>query len=319
MDVLSDVLGVFRLKARVFFHSSFCGRWSVNTSGNSIATFHLVSRGNCWLHMPDKNETVPLRGGDLVVFPRDAAHILCDRAELDGAPGSGVIRSDEADGPSTSLICGYFEFDTARANPILEALPDAVHIRGEDEGNMGWLATLMRFLVAETEAMTDGSSLVIDRLSDVLFVHVVRTYLKQAAPDHGFLAALVDPEIGRALNDVHSRPGGHWTVKELAARAGMSRSSFAKRFQVLTGTTPMQYVTRWRMQRALADLETGKQSVAALAERYGYGNEASFRKAFRKHVGRGPGEVRREAARRADHRKPVKTQLRYVQSPEAVR
>ena len=314
MDVLSDVLGLLRLSARVFFHSSFCGSWSVNTAGSGIATFHLVARGACWLHMPETGQSISLRGGDLIVFPRDAMHVISDKPELPDSLERGVVRGAENNGPSTSLICGYFEFGNLQINPVLDALPDAVHILGEDADNATWLNTLMRFLISDTEAATDGSAVVIDRLSDVLFVHVVRTFMKQSDPESGFLAALIDGRIGKALREIHSKPGFRWSVGSLADKSGMSRSSFAKRFQNLMEMTPMYYVTHWRMQRAWDELGAGSRSVATLAEKYGYASEVSFRKAFKKHIGKGPGAVRRELALSRSSQAPSKTTLRYGQT-----
>jgi AraC family transcriptional activator of mtrCDE len=135
MDVLSNVLQVLRLRASVFFHNRFCSAWSVDTSGSGKGTFHLIARGNCWLHR--KGQTpVPLRGGDLIVFPRDAEHVVSDSSE----PPVPQKPDDACDteGPSTTLICGYFGFDTGAQNPVLDALPEFLHIRGDDVGNRGW-------------------------------------------------------------------------------------------------------------------------------------------------------------------------------------
>lgn len=293
MDVLSDVLRLLRLRASVFFHASFCGAWSVDSSGENKATFHLIARGACWLHMPSVKVPIPLRGGDLVVFPRDAVHVISASPELaELPPHSGVIASG-GEGPSTSLVCGYFEFDTSLANPILSALPDVVHIRGEEAGNAGWIDLLMRFIAAETENAAPGSDVLVDRLADVLFIQVVRTAMRDQATSTGLLATLADRKISRAMQSLHEAPEAIWTVEKLAETAGMSRAAFAKRFQELMGMAPMTYVTHWRMQRAYELLRQGEKSVAMIAEQSGYQAEAAFRKAFKQYMGFGPGAVRR--------------------------
>lgn len=293
MDVLSDVLRLLRLRASVFFHASFCGAWSVDSSGENKATFHLIARGACWLHMPSEMVPIPLRGGDLVVFPRDAVHVISASPELaELPPHSGVIASG-GEGPSTSLVCGYFEFDTPLANPILSALPDVVHIRGEEAGNAGWIDLLMRFIASETENAAPGSDVLVDRLADVLFIQVVRTAMRDQAAPTGLLATLSDRKISRAMQSLHEAPEAIWTVDKLAETAGMSRAAFAKRFQELMGMAPMTYVTHWRMQRAYELLRLGEKSVAMIAEQSGYQAEAAFRKAFKQHMGFGPGAVRR--------------------------
>lgn len=295
MDVLSDVLRLLRLRASVFLHSDFCGTWTVDSSGSGKATFHLVAHGNCWLHLPGAHQPQALAAGDLVVFPRDARHIISgSTAPLPDETPPGIVTSG-GEGASTSLICGYFEFDSPQVNPLLDALPDAVHIRSEQADNAIWLDTLVRLISLETEVDSPGAEAIVDKLSDVLFVQVVRTYMRENGPPQGLLAALSDTQIYRALQAVHLSPGSAWSVEILAMEAGMSRSAFARRFQQLMNITPMHYVAGWRMQRAYDVLAEGRQSVAAVAETFGYQSEASFSKAFKQHVGVGPGAVRKSA------------------------
>lgn len=295
MDVLSDVLRLLRLRASVFFHAGFCGNWSVDSSGSGKATFHLIARGACWLHMPERDEPLALRGGDLLVFPRDAVHVISVSAERISLPAHSGVNSGDGEGPVTSVICGYFNFDSPQANPILAALPDVLHLRGDDTANAGWLDLLMRLIAAETESGDVGTDVVVDRLSDVLFIQVIRTYVRENPDKRGLLAALADRRISRALDALHESPGTAWTVEALADIAGMSRAAFAKRFQELMAMPPMSYVTHWRMQLAYELLHTSELSVAAIAERSGYQSEAAFRKAFSQLMGVGPGAVRRGA------------------------
>lgn len=295
MDVLSDILRLLRLRASVYFHSDFCGTWTVDSSGSGKATFHLVADGNCWLHTEGEQEPLALAAGDLVVFPRDARHVISDSPEpllADTPPG--VVRAGGA-GASTSLVCGYFEFDSPQVNPLLDALPDTVRIHSDQADNAIWLDTLVRLIRLETGSDSPGADAIVDKLSDVLFVQVVRTYIRENGPPQGLLAALSDVQVCRALKAVHASPGSAWSVETLAQEAGMSRSAFARRFQQLMNVTPMHYVAGWRMQRAFDVLAEGRQSVAAVAETFGYQSEASFSKAFKQHLGVGPGAVRKIA------------------------
>lgn len=294
MDVLSDVLRPLRLRASVFMHSSFCGVWSLDSSGSGRATFHSIARGDCWLHMPGAADPVALRGGDLVVFPRDAVHAITSDVRPPELPEhSGIVQSG-GEGPSTSVICGYFEFESPLANPLLKTLPEMVHIRARDPGNAAWLDALMRFMRDETDRQAPGMDALIDKLADVLFIQVIRTHLRRYGGEHGLLAALVDLRISRALQAIHATPGDAWTVEGLAGIAGMSRSAFARRFQEIMDMAPIAYVTQWRMQRAYEQLRTGEKSVAAIAEDAGYQTEAAFRKSFKQVTGLGPGAVRRQ-------------------------
>jgi len=294
MDVLSDILKSSRLNANVFLHSSFCGSWAVDTSGSQQATFHVVARGACWLHLPDLADPEPLRAGDLVVFPRDAPHVISDSAT---PPGPEVPRNQPAEsdavGASVSLICGYFEFGENRWNPLLDAMPTFLVIRNETTSDTGHMNSLINFMIYEAETNKEGSDVVIDRLSDVLFIHVVRTYINQYQPNKGFIAALSDKKLGLSLTAFHQQPGDNWSVERLAKLAGMSRSSFADRFHNVTEQTPMQYITQWRMQKAYDLLSTSGLSTQQIAEQSGYQSEASFSKVFKKYFSKGPGAVRR--------------------------
>lgn len=295
MDLLSDILQSCRLNARVFLHSSFCGSWAVDTSGSRQATFHVVARGACWLHLPDQAQPEPLRAGDLVVFPHDAAHVISGHEQ---PPGSEVPRNQptqgEPRGPSTSLICGYFEFGEQRWNPLLEAMPTYLVIRSEMTSDTGHMDGLINFMIYEAEANRQGADVVINRLSDVLFIHVVRTYINKYQPDSGFIAALADSKLAKSLTAFHQQPAKPWSVELLARVAGMSRSAFAEHFSNTTGQTPMQYVTHWRVQTAYNLLTTTQRSTQQVAEQSGYQSEAAFAKVFKKYFAKGPGAVRRE-------------------------
>lgn len=293
MDVLSDILRLLHLRAEVFLHACFRGDWAVDSSGERRATFHLVARGGCWLHMPDGQEPVALASGDWVVFPHDARHTISNSKQ---PPGDDFPRNQlpdaEESGPAVTLICGYFEFERYSWNPLIAALPEVMVIPSEASATVPLMDTLGRFLYFEVEAGQLGSSLVIDKLSEVLFIHVVRSHM-QACEEQGFIAALADAQVGKALSGIHETPAERWSVERLAKVAGMSRSAFAERFSRLVEMTPMQYLTRWRMTRANEQFLTTDQSVAQVAESCGYRSEVAFAKAFKKQFGHGPGQARR--------------------------
>jgi len=294
MDALSDILKSTHLNAKVFLHSSFCGSWAVDTSGSQQATFHVVARGACWLHLPDVSDPEPLRAGDLVVFPHDARHVISNSPT---PPGPEVPLNqpagNDAVGASASLICGYFHFGENRWNPLLDAMPSFLVIRNEVTSDTGHMNSLINFMIYETETNKEGSDVVIDRLSDILFIHVVRTYINQYQPDKGIIAALADKKISKSLTAFHQEPGVKWSVERLAEHAGMSRSSFADHFHNITEQTPMQYITQWRMQKAHDLLTSTQLSTLHIAEQSGYQSEAAFSKVFKKFFSKGPGTVRR--------------------------
>lgn len=290
-DLLADVLSGYRLTASVFRHDDWCGRWQVNTSGSRRTMFHLIGRGACWLHLKGRGAPVALAGGDLVVFPHDAWHVL---TPTPARPRSGATAfpAGDAEGPVTNLLCGYFDFGVAR-NPILEALPEMIHIRCEQTPAYARLESLARLILAEAEAGDDGQHLVLGRLADALFVMVLRAYVGEAKDRRGLLAALADARVSKALAAAHREPGRPWTVESLAHAAGMSRTAFSVTFGELVGEPPLRYLTALRMRRAAELLQDRGRSVAAVAEELGYETEAAFRRAFKRVQGVGPGAVRR--------------------------
>lgn len=296
-DILSPLLRSFALRANVFFHSSFSGSWTLDTSGEHKATFHVISRGLCWLHLPDKAEPVALQGGDLVVFPHDAPHTIANAPVLDRSDNYQTSTENEGpSGPSTSFICGYFEFDQNSWNPLLDALPEVIIIKGAEATHTALMESLMRLIISEAESNLLGMELVIDRLCDVLFIHVARTCLNRKEYQQGFLRALADQQISKALQQVHEHPELNWSVQSLAGQAGMSRSAFAEKFGRLVGVSAMHYVTQWRMMYAYSLLSKTREPMATIAEKCGYSNEAAFSKAFKRIYAKGPGLVRRESS-----------------------
>jgi len=297
MDVISDILRLLNLRSSVYFHASFCGSWAIDGKNPHQATFHLIARGNCWLHLTgqdkNQNKNIALTGGDLVVFPREVAHTISDSMQppekIDNLPVPAA--ADEI--PSTSLICGYFDFESPQINPLLAAMPDVVHIKNEDPTRTSAMNSLLNFITVETETAGPGSEAMIDKLTELLFIHVVRAYIKQSNVSRGVLAALADKSMSKVVSAIHKDPSVKWSVEKLAEQSGMSRSAFAKYFQRVVNMTPMQYVTHWRMQVAYETLRNTKTPVVIIAEQSGYQTEASFRKAFKDVTGENPGAVRK--------------------------
>lgn len=255
----------------------------------------MIARGTAWLHLPGNYAPVALRSGDVVVFPHDALHTISN-SEIPPPPEQPRNQPalPEDAGPRTSLICGYFEFERHHWNPLLNALPEVLVIKSEETANTALMDDIIRNIIYETETEGAGSDVVIDKLSEVLFIHVVRSFMQQQSTSQGFIAALADRQISMAIAALHAKPGTPWSVESLANEATMSRSAFADRFSKLVGMTPMQYVTCWRMQLAHEQFSTTAASVAQVSEQFGYQSEATFAKAFKWHFGFGPGVVRKK-------------------------
>jgi AraC-like DNA-binding protein len=305
-DVRSDVLGTLRLRGQVFCVSEFSSPWSMRLAPADRAHFHVVERGEAWLRLPRERRPIPLRTGDLVVLPRGSGHILSDGTSTPpvpladllarGALRKGVLRHG-GDGARTHLICGAFEFESAADDPIVSLLPPVIQIPADTAG--AWLKPTLDLLAREARRGEQGSTVLITRLTEIVFVQAVRVWVaEQPVGRGGWLGALRDGKIAAALALVHHAPERGWRVGALAGGVGMSRSPFAARVRALVGVPPLEYVRRWRLHLAMTLLRNQQLAVATVAEHVGYESEAAFSKAFKRHLGVPPSQYRRTASAR---------------------
>ncbi len=285
-SVFAAVLSAHQLHARVTDNITYCGNWSDYDLETDRGLFHLLDTGSCWVESSALREPVQLHAGDLIMFPHGHGHTLCNA--LSQPIESGAAPS------ATVMLCGEFTFASGRHNPILDALPDWFVLRAAEAGTS--FRSLAQLLAVESGKGSFGTDVVLDKLADAFFVMAIRNFIEQSENRRGLLAAIFDPRMARALNAMHTQPGKPWTVATLAEVALQSRTAFAQQFTELLGTSPIDYLTRWRMTEALRLLQDPRRSVAAVAEDLGYQTEAAFRRAFKKHHGFGPGKVRRDAA-----------------------
>jgi AraC-like DNA-binding protein len=307
-DVLTSVMDAVRLRSRVFCRSELRAPWGMALKRSDYAHFHVIERGGAWLRI-EGEEPVALAGGDLVVVPRGTGHTLTDSLATKARPLAEMAgrRSSEAggclvmrgggEGAETQLVCGSFRFERRDAHPLLELLPPLIHLRPAETAAAEWLEATLRFLAWETREAKPGTETIVSRLTDVLFVQVLRAWI-ESLPDGrgGWMGALRDRQIGAALAQVHRSPERDWTNASLAEAVGMSRSRFAARFTALVGEPPLAYLSRWRLETAAGLLKDGTLGLAEIAARVGYESEAAFSKAFRRRFGAPPGAYRRRAA-----------------------
>jgi AraC-like DNA-binding protein len=315
MDALSDVLRAVRLTGAVFFDVRASEPWVAEAPSSAaiidrcfpeaqhLVHYHVVTDGRVWAGLGDGGASVQLEAGDVIVFPHGDAHVLgsapgvrgtLDLARFDAvrsAPRPFAIAMGEGTATSAHFVCGFLTCDARPFNPLLSALPRVMHVRGAQGGAT---EALVRFALAEGEDRRPGSDIVLGRLSELMFLDVVRRYLASLPPDRtGWLAGLQEPFVGRALAALHRDPTRDWTIESLAREVALSRSALAERFTQLVGLPPMQYLANWRMQLAANHLLAGTDSVATIADRVGYESEAAFSRAFKKVVGAPPGVWRK--------------------------
>ncbi|MCG8670591.1 MAG: AraC family transcriptional regulator [Pseudomonadales bacterium] len=290
-DALSSLLTRLELTAEVYVNGDFCGAWAVDTSGSRRIPFHLIGRGQAWLHMEGEPERC-LSPGDLVVFPHDSQHILSHSADLP-IPEQVNAELQQDEGPITRLICGFFEFRSPALWPLLDALAAVIVLDLSDMSSMPSARAIIDMMVSELNQEKPGHYAVVNQLAVLLFVEVIRHQITSGQVKHGLLAALFDKHVGKALNRIHHQPEIPWTLASLANEAALGRSTFAQRFTSMVGVSAMQYLTSWRMAEATRMLQTTTLSMLSIAEKSGYESEAAFRKAYRQKTGKTPGSVRK--------------------------
>jgi AraC-like DNA-binding protein len=313
-DTLSQVLRAVRLTGAVFFRVDATEPWVAETPAGAeivsrivpgaehLIDYHVVTAGGCWGGIVGQ-PPLRLETGDVIVFPHGDSHVMSSAPGMRGSPDPGVYRRPETQLPTTlryeggsqqraEVICGFLGCDARPFNPLLSTLPRVIHVRRQP-GDDGVISQFIRLALAESAARRAGGEAVLAHLSELLFVEVVRRHLATLPPDQrGWLSGLRDEQIGRALGKLHDRSAHPWTLEELAAEVGMSRSALAERFAHFVGVPPMQYLAQWRMQLAATLLSGTALGLAEMAERVGYGSEAALSRAFKRWVGVAPAQWR---------------------------
>ena len=298
LDVLSDVLRAIRLYASSYYCAEFSSPWGIDEPQAECGTFHVVIRGNAWLMTEELTSPIFLSTGDIIAFPTGSPHQVSDQLGCQLMAGGEVLkrirsnRSPFSDGQSVvTLLCGYFQYQTDTGLPLLRDMPSMLHIKTEEEPELAWLNHLIKTLAYESRSLQAGNAVVVDRLTEVLVIQLLRWHMSRQQNTPGYFQALGDDKLSRALSLIHQEPGKAWTVESLGLAVSMSRTSFANRFQSIVGMTPLAYLSQWRMHIAHGLLAEGKLSMLSIAETVGYKSEASFGKAFKKIMGISPGKV----------------------------
>jgi AraC-like DNA-binding protein len=315
LDTLSDVLRAVRLNGAVFFNVEASSPWVAEAPHagelgpfimpglEHVIEYHVITSGTCWGGIVDE-PAVPLGPGDIIAFPHGDAHVMSSAPGMRGEPDwRGFHAAAECRVPLAAslngggaerarLVCGFIGCDAKPFNPLLATLPRTIVLRAEGKGDV--TQRLVELAVAESTLPRPGGDCVLSKLSELLFVEMVRRHVASLPPEGtGWFAGLRDPNIGRALQRLHERPAHDWGLDELGRECGLSRSVLAERFVELVGVPPIQYLAQWRIQLAASLLRSTKASIAEIAERVGYGSEAALSRAFKRQVGLPPAHYRR--------------------------
>ena len=302
-DPLGEALHVLRMRGTFYSRCLCSAPWGVDLPAMpNHLMMHVVTAGHCWLEAAGAAPRL-LQPGELALVPHGEGHRL---TSAPGVPCIGLWDADRTQlsdhyetmrlaggGEAASLICTTVRFDHPAARHLIQHLPRVISVNSWRSPELEWIPSTLRFMADEARNPRPGGETVITRLADILVIQAIRSWIEQdPAAQTGWLGALRDRQIGHALVQIHRDPARAWSVASLAAEAAMSRSAFAARFTALVGETPMQYVTRWRMQMALTWLQEDDATLGELALRLGYGSEAAFSHAFKRFSGTSPGAVR---------------------------
>jgi AraC-like DNA-binding protein len=294
MDPLSDVLSLLKLRSYV------CGGFDLGREVSmrfprheGIKCYALVS-GACWLAVEGAPDAVQLNEGDCFLLPRGRPFRLASDLALTPVDAHKILadarnsgRSSYNGGGNCFMVGGHFALTPNHAGILLGMLPPIVHIRNEaDKAVLRWSLERM---MQELREPKPGGFLVAQHLATLMLVQALRLHLSEGLKGGvGWLFALADKQMSAAIHSMHDDPAHRWTLRELAERAGMSRSTFALRFKQTVGESPMEYLTRWRMLLAGDRLTNSTDSISVIALSLGYDSQNAFSTAFKRVMGCAP-------------------------------
>jgi len=302
MDVLADIVSRLAIRSQRYFRAELCAPFAVSVpEDRECIRFHVATRGRCWIGV-ENGDAAYFDEGSVALVPHGAAHILASEptslapslaSVRDGPRARGSVLRLGAGALGAELVCGHFAFGERALDPLQGSLPTLLCVNPVRRGGFAWIAPLLEALEARCEVDDDAAKEIERRLSEILFLELLRAASECAREFRGLLGALADPCLSRALRAMHEDPASDWALDALARTAGTSRSVFAERFRTRVGTTPMRYLAQLRIDRARSLLARRERSVGEIAREVGYASEAAFNRAFRQIVGEPPGRFRR--------------------------
>lgn len=301
-ETLSTVLSEIRLSDSFYCKTTCRGRWGFTNPPRPGAIFHFVVEGRAIIETSD-GEAATIEAGELALLQFGKHHVLKGQPRAPVSPLESLVF--ERTGANSSsltlgrtgsrsvLVCGGVTFEPSW-HPLFEMLPTILCLRREGHEDSRWVEALVELMGLEVSAALPGTEPVITRLCELLVIGTIRHWMMH---DHerasGWVVALRDRHLGRALAKIHQAPHESWTVASLASAAALSRTVFAERFCETVGIPPMQYLGCLRMNLAGDKLRDSTQSIEQVAEELGYSSEVSFSRAFKRFWGKPPGSFRR--------------------------
>ncbi len=303
-DTLGETLYSLRLNGLVYANSELSAPWGIAMPAmEGRMMFHIVTQGGCWLRFPDHDD-VYLKPGELALLPRGEGHRIASDTSVACEPFFDIPVSKLSErfefmrygggGEPTLLTCGVLSFDHLAGQKLIAQLPPLIHLQSDNGQLPASLQPLIELMAEEASTLSTGGETIVAHLADIIVIKAIRHWIEHSPEaSHGWLGALKDPKIGKALALMHAHPESTWTVERLAEQAGMSRSSFSARFTAILGTSAKQYLTEWRMHLARLKIMQSPIPLVELAEELGYTSEAAFSRAYKRVFGVPPLRQRR--------------------------
>lgn len=306
-----------RLKGGLFLHAQFSAPWCVSSvvktlpegcapylGGNArIIPYHYVLEGRMRVCVEGGTE-MEIGPGDSVLLPRNDFHLLGSDLKLSPVPGADIMQQPTGNGlatmvlggggAATRIVCGFLGGEDVRGNPVLSTVPAVLRVNAARQSSAGWIRSTFLYAAEEIAAGRMGTAVVVGKVSELLFVDAIRSYV-ETLPDGqtGWLAGLKDPFVSRAMTLLHARVAAPWTVEQLGQEVGLSRSALGERFTRIIGMPPMQYLAQWRIHAAAHEMINSSKAILQIAQEVGYDTEASFTRAFKRLMGAPPATWRR--------------------------
>ncbi len=305
--MLSRLLRDIRVSKCLQFCVEPYGAWVVDASPAlfrpaGTMSMHIVIDGSLALAAGDRQ--VSLKSGDVVVFPRGDAHtlsagesgrLLCPVQDIPPPPWDRIPKiTYHAPGPRVRILCGFIEARVLDFQPLLSGLPEVMVARTSAD-SADWLLPAVQRLIREVDDPSPGGMTIVARLSEIVFIEMLRRQLLAARTSGGWLAALGDPVLFKALKMLHGAPETAWTQHSLAEAIGVSKTVLCQHFQKVLSMSPMRYLREWKLYLASTELSQTAEPIIRIAERAGYGTEAAFCRAFARRHGMPPARWRRSS------------------------
>ncbi|MEL6181155.1 MAG: AraC family transcriptional regulator [Myxococcota bacterium] len=293
LDLLADIVAVSH-KGTLYSRGWYTGRWGLRFAAHEHWGFHIVSRGLVWLGVDEEEDSSPLRleEGDIVLVA--TSHTLLSERGVPAIPFHAetalALMVPEAQA-ETGLLCGAYQVGAQHArHPMFDNLPPLIHLRRGERDEA--IDALVGVLESELDREAPGARTIARRLVDALLLYILRHWLDRACPNQlGWLRALRDPVLARALALIHGAYGDDWTLERLARASGTSRASLARHFTAEVGVPPIQYLTTRRLEKARLLLQSSTHSLDEIAAEVGYSTGFALSRAFKRHFGKPPSQL----------------------------